>query len=104
MDDFSKTMAGTAVGLGSIALLGQSMKMIPTDMMQVPRARPRPIRQMRPISKVPHKRFILKGQPMKKMMGSGRIDYRKQNKRFMQGTMGIMVGVPLLSAASSMIK
>jgi hypothetical protein len=29
MVDFAKTMAGTAVGIGSLALVGESMKMIP---------------------------------------------------------------------------
>jgi len=31
MTDFTKTMAGTAVGIGSIALVGESLKMIPKD-------------------------------------------------------------------------
>lgn len=31
MANFAKTMAGTAVGLGSIGLVGESLKMIPKD-------------------------------------------------------------------------
>jgi hypothetical protein len=29
--DFAKNMAGTAVGIGSIALVGESMKMLPRE-------------------------------------------------------------------------
>lgn len=118
MDNFTQTMAGTAVGIGSIGLVGAALSTIPPDMMKTPRARP-----MRPMMKRPVTRYywhkpigvtaikrpvIMKhkmnmGSPKMNMIGSGRIDYRKQNKRLVGGAMGILVGVPLLGAAAGMI-
>ena len=31
MDEFTKTMTGTAVGLGSVALVGRAAQMVPKD-------------------------------------------------------------------------
>jgi hypothetical protein len=93
MDNFTKTMAGTAVGLGSIALVGHSMKMIPKDMMQVPRPQRMRMRiQGRPV----------RMQPMK--MKPVKFNTRASTGNFVKGAAGLMVGTALLSGASSMIK
>jgi len=148
MDNLTQSLAGTAVGLGSLALVGQSMRMIPPEMMQTPKVKPMknykprykwnkpvgvtaipknkkfigsgrvgvypvyPRQVMYPIKSNPGMRVIV-NPPMNtgmNFMGAGRKrmnykqpDFKKQNQRFMQGTMGIMVGVPLLGAAAGMI-
>ena len=113
MDNFTQTMAGTAVGLGSIALVGASMRMIPKDMMQMPKARPTRMKVLprtnyqpryvwhKPVGVTAIKRPI---HNKMNMMGSGRYDYRKQNKQIVGGAMGLMVGIPLLGAAAGMVK
>lgn len=73
MVDFAKSMAGTAVGIGSIALVGESMKMIPKDFGNF--GAPRKGKKMRKSKQVP----------------------------FVKGAANLMIGTALLGGAAGMV-
>jgi hypothetical protein len=73
MVDFAKTMAGTAVGIGSLALVGESMKMIPDF-----------------------------GEPVRKGKGKRRATRRKTTP-MIKGAANLMVGTALLGGAAGMV-
>ena len=74
MDDFTKSMAGTAVGIGSIALVGESLKMVKPMM--------KPMKQ----NKHMHPRTNTSAKPL------------------IKGATNLMVGTALLSGMASAIK
>jgi hypothetical protein len=74
MADFAKTMAGTAVGIGSIALVGESMKMIPHDF-----------------------GAPMKGKGKRKQMRKGK------QVPFVKGAANLMIGTALLGGAAGIV-
>jgi hypothetical protein len=113
MDNFTKNMAGLAVGMGSLALVANSMRMIPKDMMQMPKQRPMGKPMMMPIRPIKTSRAPLgmykpirpmQMKPMARpMMKPTKFNARASTGNMVKGMTGLMVGTALLGATASMI-